>query len=132
MPEQTKSNAGEGVGFVVLQHADSEGLHFDLMIDMGPSLATWKCPQPPDQTAGSGLNCLRLKDHRRLYLDYEGPISDGRGSVQRYDQGVCMIHERAPRRWEVTFAGQRLVGRFALLASSGEGDEWCLRLVPGS
>jgi hypothetical protein len=132
MTSQTQPSSSKNVRFVVLEHADQEGSHFDLMIDAGELLATWRCPQPPETARESDLACLRLKDHRRLYLDYEGPLSGGRGSVRRYDQGACTVHERGPRRWELTFGGQRLAGRFALEPLSASGDDWCLRCLPVS
>jgi hypothetical protein len=30
-----------------------------------------------------------LPAHRRIYLDYEGEISGGRGTVRRWDWGTC-------------------------------------------
>jgi hypothetical protein len=130
VPEQTQLGNVQSVRFAVLRHTDKRGDHFDLLIDSGPLLATWKCPRPPEQAVDSTLSFARLKDHRRLYLDYEGPLTDDRGTVQRYDEGECLIHERTASRWELTFRGQRLAGRFALEALSGEGDEWCLRFTP--
>lgn len=33
----------------------------------------------------------RLEDHRRDYLEYEGPISNNRGQVKRVSSGTCTI-----------------------------------------
>lgn len=130
MSEETQVRKKQTVRFATLRHTDKQGDHFDLLIDAGRSLATWKCPQPPEWAVDSSLICVRLKDHRRLYLDYEGPLTEDRGTVHRYDQGECLIHERTASRWELTFRGQRLAGRFALEALSDDGDDWCLRFAP--
>jgi hypothetical protein len=130
MSEQPESDSSQVSRFVVLAHTDRQGTHFDLMIDLGEVLATWRCPRPPEEARESDLACVRLKDHRRHCLDYEGPVSGDRGSVQRHDRGTCVFHARTAERWEVTFEGQRLAGRFALESVSSAGDEYCLRSVP--
>jgi len=116
--------------FVVLEHKEAEGSHYDLMIDIGEALATWKCLQPPEHALTSPLSCQRIADHRRRYLDYEGPISGDRGHVRRHDQGLCAVCVKEPERWQVTFQGQRLTGRFDLLEPSQGDDLWCLRSTP--
>ena len=104
----------QAVRFVVLRHTDRQGVHFDLMIDQGNGLATWKCPQPPESAGPGGRACTRIADHRRRYLDYEGPIAGDRGTVQRHDQGVCVVHSSRTDVWEVAFTGDRLAGRYIL------------------
>lgn len=121
----------EGVRFVVLAHTDRLGCHFDLMIDTGDGLATWKCPQPPEQAPRQGLLCRRLGDHRRIYLGYEGPISGDRGWVRRWDSGRCTVLISGPRRWEVDFRGYRLKGVLLLAASEEDEGQWCLRSLGG-
>jgi hypothetical protein len=59
--------------------------HFDLMFEMGAALATWRSTDWPVQ---SPAIVDRLPDHRRDYLDYEGPVSDDRGQVARVISGT--------------------------------------------
>ena len=60
------------------------GTHWDLMIENAGALWTWAIQElPPCSEAAA----LRLPDHRIRYLDYEGPISDGRGTVSRVAGG---------------------------------------------
>ena len=71
--------------FVVLEH-DHPNLHWDLMLESGEMLATWSLqPQAP-----GAFQCpaKRLPDHRKRYLDYEGEVANGRGSVCRVDAGT--------------------------------------------
>jgi len=71
--------------FVVLEH-DYPDLHWDLMLESGEMLMTWSLlPQPFGE-----FRCpaKRLPDHRKRYLDYEGKVSGGRGSVRRVDAGT--------------------------------------------
>ena len=50
-------------------------------------LAAWRVVDL-DELAGGGLvRAERLPDHRLAYLDYEGPVSNGRGDVRRLLRG---------------------------------------------
>jgi hypothetical protein len=71
--------------FVVLEH-DHPFLHWDLMLEAGESLRTWRLAAPP--APGVVTEATPLGDHRRLYLDYEGPVSGDRGRVSRWDHGA--------------------------------------------
>lgn len=91
--------------FVLLRHEMPAGSdrpsHWDLMFEVSGVLATWSLQELPQP--GRDLPARRLPDHRLAYLDYEGPVSGGRGNVQRRDGGE---YERLP----------------------ADGDSWCLRL----
>jgi DNA polymerase Ligase (LigD) len=71
--------------FVVLEH-DHPELHWDLMLETGGALRTWRLARPPE-APGAVIDAVALPDHRLHYLDYEGPVSHGRGVVQRWDAG---------------------------------------------
>ncbi len=109
-----ESGIERSVRFVVLRHTDRGGDHFDLMIDLGVRLATWKCLTPPEASGAGGQSCTRLADHRRTYLDYEGPISGDRGRVFRHDHGLCDLLVREEHLWRLDFHGERLQGRYFL------------------
>lgn len=113
---------------MVLEHRDGAGLHYDLMIETSdPGLATWKLAQPPEQAALSELACERLVDHRKAYLEYEGPISGDRGHVSRRDAGRCVVQAGRPSDLEVVFEGRRLQGRFRLVESEDAEGVWAFR-----
>ena len=58
--------------------------HFDLLLEFADVLVTWELSVwLPTETQ----SIRRLPDHRLVYLDYQGPISNNRGSVTRVDQG---------------------------------------------
>jgi hypothetical protein len=71
--------------YVVLEH-DHPELHWDLMLQVGAALKTWRLPQPP--APGRSMPALSLPDHRLDYLEYEGPVSGKRGAVIRCAGGV--------------------------------------------
>jgi hypothetical protein len=73
--------------YVILRHEGIEHPHYDLMLETSPgspALATWRLPEWPI-AARAGVT--RLADHRRDYLEYEGPVSENHGTVRRVVQG---------------------------------------------
>ena len=71
--------------FVILEH-DHPFLHWDLMLEAGEALRTWRLAAAP--APGVMTEATPLGDHRRLYLDYEGPVGGDRGRVTRWDHGT--------------------------------------------
>jgi hypothetical protein len=117
--------------FVVLEH-DWGGVHWDFMLERGDVLRTWAVDAPI--VPGVELPARALADHRRLYLDYEGPISGDRGTVRRVEEGRYEALHWAPDRVVVRLSGVQLVGDVELRRfSSREGTlplscSWTLRL----
>ena len=84
-----------------------DGPHWDLMLERPETaderrLATWSLLMLPTEWSRTmRLDCpvdpqplaTRLEDHRAAYLDYEGPVSGGRG-------GVCRL-AGGPIEWRV-------------------------------
>jgi len=114
--------------FVVLKHEASEGTHFDFMLRVGEVLRTWALPQEP--AVGMEILGHKLPDHRLAYLDYEGPVSGGRGSVSRFDSGDYRVLRRSGPEMEVFLSGERLAGRVSLRRAEGEPDCWILSFSP--
>jgi hypothetical protein len=78
--------------YVILHHTGWIADHFDLLLeadDAGP-LHTWRLDRWPEPT-----RIEQLPDHRRIYLEYEGPVSGRRGSVRRVASGAYEVVERA-------------------------------------
>ena len=78
--------------YVVLHHAGHGEPHYDLMLDVSPDsdLRTWRVYHWPPMAM---TRVVRLSDHRRRYLTYEGPISGGRGEVRRVERGQAVLME---------------------------------------
>jgi hypothetical protein len=114
--------------FVVLKHDSPRGRHWDLMLETGPALATWALSEPPD--APVAITADALADHRLAYLDYEGPISGGRGSVTRWDRGTYVLERRTPTEVVVTLTGEKLAGTATLVESPDDPARWQFSLVP--
>lgn len=72
--------------FVLLEH-DHPELHWDFMLEHEGVLKTWRLARLPSR-AGETIAATQLGDHRAAYLDYEGPVSGGRGEVKRCAAGT--------------------------------------------
>jgi|YNPMSStandDraft_1061717.scaffolds.fasta_scaffold00672_2 hypothetical protein len=115
--------------FVVLEHDSPRGRHWDLMLEQEGKLRTWALAAPPD-TAGP-IPAEALADHRLAYLDYEGPISGGRGQVRRWDAGLYEpLPPGDPNRPEEIYLleGGRLRGQVHLLPPTPPDCYWQFRL----
>jgi hypothetical protein len=105
--------------FVVLEH-DHPFRHWDLMLEAGEALRTWRLAAPPGP--GVVTEATPLGDHRRLYLDYEGPVSGDRGRVSRWDQGTFGWECDEGGRVVVRLDGDRLRG--VLRLGRGPDGTW--------
>lgn len=117
--------------FVVLEHrlppSHARGLHWDLMLETPPTLRTWALSSAPARQVE--IAAEPLAPHRLEYLDYEGPISGDRGTVERWDQGTFRWLSDEPDRVEVQFAGERLVGRAILERQPDASQRWVFKWV---
>jgi hypothetical protein len=112
--------------FVILQHASPHGLHWDFMLEMGTALASWALAQPP--AASQQIPARALSEHRLAYLDYDGPISRGRGTVTRWDEGTYQIERQAEGLLVVLLSGKNLTGRATLHRTGADPDQWVFSL----
>jgi hypothetical protein len=109
--------------FVILEH-DHPHLHWDFMLEAGDVLRTWRLPERP--RPGIAIRAESLGDHRKLYLDYEGPVSRERGRVTRWDTGTFTWLEDRAERIAIRLQGSRCSGD-ALLRRDPSGEwifEW--------
>ncbi len=112
--------------FVILHHLLDDGQHWDLMLEHQDVLLTWQLPCEPVDRSILPIPTRRIGDHRKAYLDFEGPISGNRGRVRRVDTGALDIQELTATRCVFELRGRRLTGRFAL---SRRGDDSWLFLA---
>ena len=99
--------------FVVLEH-DHPTLHWDLMLEFGAVLRTWRLTAPP---SNGTMLAEAIADHRLAYLTYEGPVSGGRGAVKRWDAGVYRLVSQAEDKVELEVEGAEVCGHVSMLAS---------------
>lgn len=115
--------------FVLLEHTSNAGTHWDLLVEVGGQvlLAGWRLSANPIHNKGA-IVVERMPDHRRLYLDYEGEIGGGRGTVRRLDRGPSEWLERNGSQVRIGMQGTSLGGVVEITSDhSGCGT---LRVVP--
>lgn len=109
--------------YVVLTH-DHPFLHWDLMLECGERLRTWRLLEAP--APETLVRAEALADHRLLYLDYQGPVSGGRGEVRRWDAGTYALSAESADALDLEMAGEVLRGRAELHRRAG--DDWTFYL----
>jgi hypothetical protein len=97
--------------FVILEH-DWPTRHWDLFLEAGSVLRAWRLLAEPGP--GAAVPAEANAEHRLLYLDYEGPVSGGRGSVSRWDAGTFEWLADGPEGVLVVLAGGKLAGAFSI------------------
>jgi DNA polymerase Ligase (LigD) len=109
--------------FVILEH-DHPFQHWDLMLEAGDVLRTWRLRELP--LPGMCVVAERSFDHRPFYLDYEGPISGNRGNVVRRDAGHYQIESESESEIIFRVDGERWRGN-ACLRKDRQGN-WLFQL----
>jgi hypothetical protein len=109
--------------FTISQHAGSkEGDHFDLLLEHGETLKTWRLENTAFQFPQSAK---QIKDHRKLYLDYEGEVTGGRGTVKIWDTGTYLVDRWDDKHIRVALIGRQIRTRLRLdrVEAGGEGKD---------
>jgi hypothetical protein len=102
--------------FALVAH-DHPFEHWDLFLEAGPVLRTWRLI--PRLEPGTVVPAEPTPDHRLSYLDYEGPISGGRGTVSRIDAGQFTWERDDAECVTVQLIGRRFVGRLTISSAGG-------------
>jgi len=95
--------------WVVSRHDVKPGeTHWDFMVERGEMLATFKLSGP---LAAAPVEGTRSFDHRRVYLEYEGEISGGRGQVRIVERGELsdVVGDPDSPAWTFTIGAKVLV-----------------------
>ena len=118
--------------FAILYHETPAGSsrphHFDFLLQSGDILRTWALTEQP--SAGQAVEARVLADHRLHYLDYEGPVSENRGTVTRWDGGTFQWLSDTPREVRVRLTGARLVGTVSLTSRTDTSGTWDFLFLP--
>lgn len=126
--------------FVLLRHECppefEKPSHWDFMLEVDGELHTWDLRELPKQWAqhfgatstADHVIALPLPNHRREYLDFEGPISGNRGSVQCCDRGTYEVLQERIGFLKISIAGAYLQGNACL---TQDGKKWLFNVNSG-
>ena len=79
--------------FCIVRH-DHPFWHWDFLLETGDHAECWRLLREP--CCDEPIAAEKLPPHRLLYLDYEGPVSNSRGTVQRIAWGMYRILSPEP------------------------------------
>jgi len=112
----------------VIHHHVTVPEHYDLMLEADETLHTWQVTPEnlEDLLCGRRIKALKIQDHRKKYLEYEGPVSCDRGHVSLYDNGEYRLMKKKNNQTEYFFSGEKLTGRVIFYH---EKDTFCLQYL---
>ncbi len=108
--------------FVIQKHTKCADVHWDLMLESGDCLQTWRLDKGPGQILNSTAEAIKIIDHRLKFLTYEGPVNNGEGNVQIAEAGTYQITSQTNDKIEMDLGGQILTGKFRLKRI--KDDKW--------
>jgi hypothetical protein len=118
--------------YVILYHEmppeQSRASHYDLMLESGKLLRTWAVSDPPNSSGD--LAAELLNDHRQEFLDYEGEILGGRGSVTRWDEGEYQTKQESADSMAFVMNGSLLKGELKLRRDASNSSRWQMHFEP--
>jgi hypothetical protein len=113
--------------FVIDEHTTPTGVHWDLMLQMGDALWTWRLAVHPEKIGSNSVAAERIADHPLRFLSYQGPVQNHTGSVRIAECGECTLENQTQHELTLHFKGKSLTGRY-MLTQQNENC-WLLRLA---
>jgi len=145
-PRAGKSPDNKQLSFVVQKH-DASRLHYDFRLEMGGVLKSWAVPKGPSTDPQTKRLAMQVEDHPMDYRLFEGIIPKGEyggGTVIVWDEGTYepieelksktkkaqekhLLEQLRKGSLKIRLHGQKLQGEFALVKTSGMGENgWLL------
>ena len=100
--------------YVIQRHTTADGIHWDLMLEQGNVLTTFRLEEMPSEIRNQKIQAERIFDHPLRFLTYEGPVQQETGRVRIVDRGTCHITECGDEAFALDFTGDVLGGDFTL------------------
>ena len=112
--------------FVVQKHQATR-LHYDFRLEMDGVLKSWAVPKGVPLEPGIKRLAIQVEDHPVDYIDFVGNIPGGEygaGTVEIWDEGEYTLDGIRSELIEITLAGEKLSGGYALINT--DGKNWLL------
>lgn len=111
--------------FVIHKHTRGNEVHWDLMIEAGDILKTWRLEKPPEKLATQKTKATPIFDHDKKFLTYQGPVNNGKGTVEIVDEEICKIESNTKNEMKIKFDGKTIKRSFQFVQTD---NEWLIRL----
>ena len=112
--------------FVVQKHSKADDVHWDLMLESGKMLETYRLEVPPEKLSAKKNPAVKIFDHSLKFLTYEGSVNKGKGRVEIADGGTYQLLSDAENRREMQISGKILKGKFVLTRIKNDRWEFAL------
>jgi bifunctional non-homologous end joining protein LigD len=125
-PEAAADGAAASGRFVVQEH-HARRLHWDLRLERDGVAVSWALPKGVPQHPKENRLAVHTEDHPLEYLEWEGEIPKGEygaGTMAIWDHGTYEAEKFRDDEVILTFAGERVEGRYALFQT--DGDNWMI------
>ncbi|MHC4130873.1 MAG: DNA polymerase ligase N-terminal domain-containing protein [Planctomycetota bacterium] len=110
--------------FVIHEHTRGKDIHWDLMLQVGNTLKTYRLDKSPHQLLHASSNATEIFDHQIKFLTYEGSVNQGKGNVCIVENGTYEIINEDPEHISLNLNGKILISRYIL--KHIEDDNWIL------
>jgi bifunctional non-homologous end joining protein LigD len=116
-------------GRFVIQEHHATRLHWDLRLEHDGVLASWAVPNGIPEEPEHNRKAVHTEDHPLEYLDFHGEIPAGNygaGTMTIWDSGTYECHKWRDDEVMVTFAGERVQGRYVLFRAGADEKDWMI------
>jgi len=108
--------------FVMQKHTKMGNVHWDLMLELGNTLKTYRLTLPPEKLLQNTTPAVKILDHPLRFLTYEGSVNNGKGSVHIADTGTYQLLNDDNKHQLLQLDGKTLKGSFTL--NHIKDDNW--------
>ena len=123
MPDERKTSL-----FVIQEHTFEGNTHWDLMLQDGELLKTWRLDIGPEEILSQSAKATKIFDHPLRFLTYQGPVNKGKGMVKIADKGTYKAENETVGNLEIFLSGCILRGRFRL--DKADSNSWRFKKMP--
>jgi bifunctional non-homologous end joining protein LigD len=130
-PKQRRDRKKSGPRFVVQEHS-ARRLHWDLRLEHEGVAASWAIPNGIPTEPEENRKAVHTEDHPLEYLEWEGEIPKGEygaGTMRVWDRGTYEVEKWEVGKIVVSFAGDRLEGRYALFRAGQNEKDWMIHRI---
>ncbi|MCI0499256.1 MAG: hypothetical protein L0Y36_06210 [Planctomycetales bacterium] len=112
--------------FVIQEHTSPQCVHWDLMLEMGNILWTWRLNTSPADIGEDPVTAERIADHPLRFLTHEGPVQNNTARVEIRDKGTYRLHKQTENELLLELEGTILRGCFSLCRTENQ-SLWILQ-----